>query len=168
MYEIFTDRARKVMQFANMESLNLNHDYVGTEHVLLGLLKEGSGVAGHVLHSFDLSVFKIKEEIEEINKTGDFLSKTDKLPLSPGVQKLIQNSIKEAKNLKHNYVGTEHLLLGILKGKNLAMQILINLGIKVDDVKNEVLLLVAPKNKEKIKLEITEKLFEIKNLLEKL
>src|SRR3981081_491184 len=139
MYERFTDRARKVMQLANQEAQRLNHEYIGTEHILLGLVKEGSGVAANVLKNLDIDLRKIRLEVEKIVQSGPDMVTMGKLPQTPRAKKVIEHSIEEARNLNHNYVGTEHLLLGLLREQNgVATQILINLGLKPEDVREEV------------------------------
>ncbi len=110
MYERFTDRARKVMQLANQEAQRFNHEYVGTEHVLLGLIKEGSGVAANVLRNLDVDLRKIRNEVEKIVQAGPEMVTMGKLPQTPRAKKVIEYAIEEARNLNHNYVGTEHLL----------------------------------------------------------
>ena len=115
MYERFTDRARKVMQLANQEAQRFNHEYVGTEHVLLGLIKEGSGVAANVLRNLDVDLRKIRNEVEKIVQAGPEMVTMGKLPQTPRAKKVIEYAIEEARNLNHNYVGTEHLLLGLLR-----------------------------------------------------
>ena len=114
MYERFTDRARKVMQLANQEAQRFNHEYVGTEHVLLGLIKEGSGVAANVLKNLDVDLRKIRNEVEKIVQAGPDMVTMGKLPQTPRAKKVIEYAIEEARNLNHNYVGTEHLLLGLV------------------------------------------------------
>ena len=114
MYERFTDRARKVMQLANQEAQRFNHEYVGTEHVLLGLIKEGSGVAANVLRNLDVDLRKIRNEVEKIVQAGPEMVTMGKLPQTPRAKKVIEYAIEEARNLNHNYVGTEHLLLGLV------------------------------------------------------
>ena len=115
MYERFTDRARKVMQLANQEAQRFNHEYVGTEHVLLGMVKEGSGVAANVLKNLDVDLRKIRVEVEKLVQTGPDMVTMGKLPQTPRAKKVIEYAIEEARNLNHNYVGTEHLLLGLLR-----------------------------------------------------
>ena len=115
MYERFTDRARKVMQLANQEAQRFNHEYIGTEHILLGLVKEGSGVAANVLKNLDIDLRKIRLEVEKIVQSGPDMVTMGKLPQTPRAKKVIEYSIEEARNLNHNYVGTEHLLLGLLR-----------------------------------------------------
>ncbi|VTR98655.1 ATP-dependent Clp protease ATP-binding subunit [Tuwongella immobilis] len=146
MYERFTDRARKVMQLANQEAQRFNHEYIGTEHILLGLVKEGSGVAANVLKNLDIDLRKIRLEVEKIVQTGpgsDMVT-MGKLPHTPRAKKVIDYSIEEARNLNHNYVGTEHLLLGLLREQEgVAAQVLMNLGLKLEDVREEVLTLLG-------------------------
>src|SRR5207253_3108341 len=146
MYERFTDRARKVMQLANQEAQRFNHEYIGTEHILLGLVKEGSGVAANVLKNLDIDLRKIRLEVEKIVQHGPGGEQVvmGRLPHTPRAKKVIEYSIEEARNLNHNYVGTEHLLLGLLREQEgVAAQVLVNLGLKLEDVREEVLNLLG-------------------------
>src|SRR5437763_1464744 len=144
MYERFTDRARKVMQLANQEAQRFNHEYIGTEHILLGLVKEGTGVAANVLKNLDIDLRKIRMEVEKIVQAGPDMVTMGKLPQTPRAKKVIEYSIEEARNLNHNYVGTEHLLLGLLREQEgVAAQVLMNLGLKLEDVREEVLNLLG-------------------------
>src|ERR1700691_5717601 len=146
MYERFTDRARKVMQLANQEAQRFNHEYIGTEHILLGLVKEGSGVAANVLKNLDIDLRKIRLEVEKIVQTGpgSEMVTMGRLPQTPRAKKVLEYSIEEARNLNHNYVGTEHLLLGLLREQEgVAAQVLMNLGLKLEDVREEVLNLLG-------------------------
>jgi ATP-dependent Clp protease ATP-binding subunit ClpC len=144
MYERFTDRARKVMQLANQEAQRFNHEYIGTEHILLGLVKEGSGVAANVLKNLDIDLRKIRLEVEKIVQAGPDMVTMGKLPQTPRAKKVIEYAIEEARNLNHNYVGTEHLLLGLLREQEgVAAQVLLNLGLKLEDVREEVLNLLG-------------------------
>jgi ATP-dependent Clp protease ATP-binding subunit ClpA len=144
MYERFTDRARKVMQLANQEAQRFNHEYIGTEHILLGLAKEGSGVAANVLKNLDIDLRKIRLEVEKIVWAGPDMVSLRKLPLTPRAEKVVQYSREEARNLNHNYVGTEHLLLGLLREhEGVAAQILMNLGLRLEVVREEVLNLLG-------------------------
>jgi len=144
MYERFTDRARKVMQLANQEAQRFNHEYIGTEHILLGLVKEGSGVAANVLKNLDVDLRKIRLEVEKIVQAGPDMVTMGKLPQTPRAKKVIEYAIEEARNLNHNYVGTEHLLLGLLREQEgVAAQVLMNLGLKLEDVREEVLNLLG-------------------------
>ncbi len=144
MYERFTDRARKVMQLANQEAQRFNHEYIGTEHVLLGLVKEGSGVAANVLKNLDVDLRRIRAEVEKIVQSGPDMVTMGKLPQTPRAKKVIEYAMEEARNLNHNYVGTEHLLLGLLReSEGVAAQVLMNLGLKLEDVREEVLNLLG-------------------------
>lgn len=144
MYERFTDRARKVMQLANQEAQRFNHEYIGTEHVLLGLIKEGSGVAANVLKNLDIDLRKIRLEVEKLVQSGPDMVTMGKLPQTPRAKKVIEYSMEEARNLNHNYVGTEHILLGLLREQEgVAAQVLMNLGLKLEDVREEVLNLLG-------------------------
>src|SRR3954464_4967844 len=158
MYERFTDRARKVMQLANQEAQRFNHEYVGTEHILLGLVKEGTGVAANVLNNLDVDLRKIRLEVEKIVVSGPDVVTIGKLPQTPKAKKVIEYGIEEARSLHHNYVGTEHLLLGLLREHDgVAAQVLMNLGLKLEEVREEVLNLLGagveseetPSNQEK-------------------
>ena len=144
MYERFTDRARKVMQLANQEAQRFNHEYIGTEHILLGLVKEGSGVAANVLKNLDVDLRKIRLEVEKLVQSGPEMVTMGKLPQTPRAKKVIEYSMEEARNLNHNYVGTEHILLGLLREQEgVAAQVLMNLGLKLEDVRDEVLNLLG-------------------------
>lgn len=140
MFDRFTDRARKVMTLAREEARRFNHEYIGTEHILLGLVKEGSGVAASVLQNLDIELKKIRIEIEKIVQTGPDLVSVGQLPFTPRVKKVLEYAMDEARNLSHNYIGTEHLLLGLLREQEgVAAQVLLNLGIKLEDVREEVI-----------------------------
>jgi ATP-dependent Clp protease ATP-binding subunit ClpC len=144
MYERFTDRARKVMQLANQEAQRFNHEYIGTEHVLLGLVKEGSGVAANVLKNLDVDLRKIRLEVEKLVQNGPEMVTMGRLPQTPRAKKVIEYSMEEARNLNHNYVGTEHILLGLLREKEgVAAQVLMNLDLKLEEVREEVLNLLG-------------------------
>src|SRR6202023_2316213 len=143
-HERFTDRARKVMQLANQEAQRANHEYISTEHILLGLVKEGSGVAANVLKNLDIDLRKIRLEVEKIVQSGPDMVTMGKLPQTPRAKKVIEYSMEEARNLNHNYVGTEHILLGLLREQEgVAAQVLMNLGLKLEDVREEVLSLLG-------------------------
>jgi ATP-dependent Clp protease ATP-binding subunit ClpC len=132
------------MQLANQEAQRFNHEYVGTEHVLLGLVKEGSGVAANVLKNLDVDLRKIRVEVEKIVQSGPDMVTMGKLPQTPRAKKVIEYAIEEARNLNHNYVGTEHLLLGLLREQEgVAAQVLMNLGLKLEEVREEVLNLLG-------------------------
>ena len=144
MYERFTDRARKVMQLANQEAQRFNHEYIGTEHMLLGLVKEGTGVAANVLKNLDVDLRKIRLEVEKLVQSGPEMITMGKLPQTPRAKKVIEYSMEEARQLAHNFVGTEHILLGLLREQEgVAAQVLMNLGMKLEDVREEVLNLLG-------------------------
>ena len=115
MFERFTDRARKVMALANQEAQRFNHEYIGTEHILLGLVKEGSGVGANVLKNLEVDLRKVRLEVEKLVKSGPDMVTMGKLPQTPRAKKVIEYAIEEARQLNHNYVGTEHLLLALLE-----------------------------------------------------
>ncbi|MEC8413199.1 MAG: Clp protease N-terminal domain-containing protein, partial [Planctomycetota bacterium] len=140
MFERFTDRARKVMSLAQQEAQRFNHEYIGTEHVLLGLVKEGSGVGANVLKRLSIDLRKVRIEVEKLVKAGPEMVTLGKLPLTPRAKKVIEYAIDEARSLNHNYVGTEHQLLGLLREQDgVAAQVLMNLGLKLEEVREEVL-----------------------------
>ncbi len=144
MFERFTDRARKVMALANQEAQRFNHEYIGTEHILLGLVKEGSGVGATVLKNLDVDIKKLRLEVEKLVKSGPDMVTMGKLPQTPRAKKVIEYAIEEARALNHNYVGTEHILLGILReSEGIAAQVLMSCGLKLEDVRQEVLNLLG-------------------------
>jgi ATP-dependent Clp protease ATP-binding subunit ClpC len=139
MYERFTDRARKVMQLANQEASRFNHEYVGTEHILLGLIKEGSGVAANVLKNMDIDLRKVRLEVEKLVQPGPDMITMGKLPQTPRTKRVIEYTIEEARNLNHNYVGTEHILLGLMREKEgVAAQVLSNLGVSTENIRENI------------------------------
>ncbi len=144
MFERFTDRARKVMALANQEAQRFNHEYIGTEHILLGLVKEGSGVGANVLKNLDVDLRRVRLEVEKLVKPGPEMVTMGKLPQTPRAKKVIEYAIEEARNLNHNYVGTEHLLLGLLREHDgVAAQVLMNMSLKLEQVREEVLNLLG-------------------------
>lgn len=144
MYERYTDRARKVMQLANQEAQRFNHEYVDTEHVLLGLMREGSGVAANVLKNLDVDFRKVREGVENLVQSGPDMVTMGKLPQTPRAKKIDEYAREEARNLNHNYVGTEHLLIGLVREpEGVAVQVLMNLGLKLEDVRRETLYLLG-------------------------
>ena len=109
MFDRFTDRARKVMGLARQEAQRLNHEYIGTEHILLGLVQEGSGVAANVLKNLDIDLRKVRQEVEKLVKTGPSMVTMGQLPFTPRAKKVLELALEEASNLGHNYIGTEPL-----------------------------------------------------------
>jgi ATP-dependent Clp protease ATP-binding subunit ClpC len=139
MYERFTDPARKAMQLANEEAQRFRHGYIGTEHILLGLLAEGSGVAATVLNNLGIDLSKIRLEVEKVVQYGREGVTANKLPLTPRAKKVIEYAVEEARSVNHNGFGTEHLLLGLLREwEGVAAQVLMNLGVHPDDVREKV------------------------------
>jgi ATP-dependent Clp protease ATP-binding subunit ClpC len=132
------------MALANQEAQRFNHEYIGTEHILLGLVKEGSGVGANVLKNLDVDLRKVRLEVEKLVKSGPDMVTMGKLPQTPRAKKVIEYAIEEARNLNHNYVGTEHLLLGLLREHDgVAAQVLMNLNLKLEEVREEVLNLLG-------------------------
>lgn len=135
------------MALANQEAQRFNHEYIGTEHILLGLVKEGSGVGANVLKNLDVDLRKVRLEVEKLVKSGPDMVTMGKLPQTPRAKKVIEYAIEEARNLNHNYVGTEHLLLGLLREHDgVAAQVLMNLSLKLEEVREEVLSLLGAGN----------------------
>ena len=144
MFERFTDRARRVMGLANQEAQRFNHESIGTEHVLLGLIKEGSGVAANVLRNLGVDLKRVRMEIEKKVPSGHEMVTMGRLPFTPRAKKVIELAFEEARALGHNYVGTEHLLLGLLReSEGVAAQVLVEQGLKLEDVREEVLRLLG-------------------------
>ena len=139
-YERFTDRARMVLQFANQEACRFNHEYIGTEHILLGLVKEGNGVAAKVLESLGVDLRKIRLEVEKFLQSGPEMVTMGKMPQTPRAKRAIQFAREEAVALGHNYVGTEHLLLGLLReNEGVAAQVLTKLSVGLEQVRTATL-----------------------------
>jgi ATP-dependent Clp protease ATP-binding subunit ClpA len=141
LYERFTDRARKVMQLANEEAIRFHHEYIGTEHILLGLIKEDTGVAACVLGNLMVDLACVRREVEKIIERGPDMEMTmTKLRPTPRAKKVLEFADEEARNLKFNRVGTEHLLLGLIREETgVAAQVLIKLGLSLPDIRDEVL-----------------------------
>jgi len=143
MYERFTDRARKVMQLANQEAHRFNHEYIGTEHLLLGLIKEGGGVAATVLKSLAIDLRKIRLEVEKCVQMGPDMTPIGKLPQTPRCKAVINLAIEEARNRTNNYVGTEHLLLGLIKDKDGLAYVILNALVGADVLEAEINLIIS-------------------------
>lgn len=139
MIQKFTDRARKVMQMANQEAQRFNHEYIGTEHILLGLVKEGSGLAANVLKNLNIDLRKIRLEVEKLVQSGPDMVMMGKLPQTPRAKKVVDYALEIAIEWEDDHVGTEHILMGLLKeDQGVAAQVLMNLGLNLSDVKAEV------------------------------
>ena len=140
MFNRFTERARKVIILAKEEARRFNHDYIGTEHILLGLIREGEGVAAAVLQKMGVSLENIRIEIEKLVQPGPTTQIIGDIPFTPRAKKALELSAEEARSLGHNYIGTEHLLLGLIReGEGIAYQVLLNLGLDLNNVRNEVM-----------------------------
>ena len=139
IFERFTDRARRVVVLAQEEARMLNHNYIGTEHILLGLIHEGEGVAAKSLESLGLSLEIIREQVEEIIGQGQ-QAPSGHIPFTPRAKLVLDLSLREALQLGHNYIGTEHILLGLIReGDGVASQLLIKLGAELTRVRQQVI-----------------------------
>ncbi len=144
MFNRFTERARKVIILAKEEARRFNHDYIGTEHILLGLIREGEGVAAAVLLKMGVSLENIRMEIEKLVQPGPTTQIIGDIPFTPRAKKALELAAEEARSLGHNYIGTEHLLLGLIReGEGVASQVLLNLGLDLNRVRNEVMELLG-------------------------
>ncbi|HTY45985.1 MAG TPA: ATP-dependent Clp protease ATP-binding subunit [Patescibacteria group bacterium] len=140
MFNRFTERARKVIILAKEEARRFNHDYIGTEHILLGLIREGEGVAATVLQKMGVSLENIRLEVEKLVQPGPTTQIIGDIPFTPRAKKALELAAEEARSLGHNYIGTEHLLLGLIReGEGVASQVLLNLGLDLNTVRNEVM-----------------------------
>jgi ATP-dependent Clp protease ATP-binding subunit ClpC len=144
MFNRFTERARKVIVYAKEEARRFNHDYIGTEHLLLGLIREGEGVAAAVLQKLGLDLETIRLEVEKLVQPGPQTQVLGDIPFTPRSKKALELSAEEARALGHNYIGTEHLLLGLVKeGEGMAYRVLLNLGLDLGKLRNEVMELLG-------------------------
>src|ERR1700733_12738220 len=135
MYERFTDRARKMMALANQEAWRLGHQQIATEHILLGLVKEGSGVGANVIKSFNVDLRRVRSEVEKQIERRPMVAGAGKLPQTPIAKKVTEFAIEEARTLEHKHVGTEHMLLGLLKeNQGVAYTALSIVGLSLDSV----------------------------------
>ncbi len=143
MFQRFSDRARRVVVLAQEEARMLNHNYIGTEHLLLGLIQEGEGVAAKALESMNISLEAVRNQVEEIIGRGSS-APTGHIPFTPRAKKVLELSLREALQLGHNYIGTEHILLGLIReGEGVAAQVLTKLGADLDRVRNQVVQLLT-------------------------
>jgi ATP-dependent Clp protease ATP-binding subunit ClpC len=177
MFERFTDSFRKAMTLAKQEARRYNHEYIGTEHILLGLAKEDEGIGFQVLHNFSIEIDKLRNEIEKQIKIGDNTMYQDKLPQTPQTKKVIEWAIDEARALNNREIGTEHLLLGLLKAKDsITFQVLNTLGVTYVEAREKIMNFLGrnelPREKANTKVsQDTDKnqiqVFEIENSLTK-
>src|SRR5881409_969760 len=143
MFERFTDRARRVVVLAQEEARMLNHNYIGTEHILLGLINEGEGVAAKALESLGISLEAVRQQVEEIIGQGQ-QAPSGHIPFTPRAKKVLELSLREALQLGHNYIGTEHILLGLIReGEGVAAQVLQKLGADLNRVRQQVIQLLS-------------------------
>jgi ATP-dependent Clp protease ATP-binding subunit ClpC len=143
MFERFTDRARRVVVLAQEEARMLNHNYIGTEHILLGLVREGEGVAAKALEAMDISLNGVREQVQEIIGEGSH-APSGHIPFTPRAKKVLELSLREALQLGHNYIGTEHILLGLIReGEGVAAQVLGKLGADLGSVRQQVIQLLS-------------------------
>jgi len=143
MFERFTDRARRVVVLAQEEARILNHNYIGTEHILLGLIHEGEGVAATALESLGISLAMVRSQVEQIIGRGQ-APPTGHIPFTPRAKKVLELSLREALQLGHNYIGTEHILLGVIReGEGVAAQVLQKLGADLNRVRQQIIALLS-------------------------
>ncbi len=143
MFERFTDRARRVVVLAQEEARLLNHNYIGTEHILLGLIHEGEGVAAKALESLDISLEAVRDQVQQIIGQGQ-QAPTGHIPFTPRAKKVLEYSLREALQLGHSYIGTEHILLGLIReGEGVAAQVLVKLGAELNKVRQQVIQLLS-------------------------
>jgi ATP-dependent Clp protease ATP-binding subunit ClpC len=143
VFERFTERSRHVVVLAQDEARKLKHNYIGTEHILLGLLREKEGLAARVLESFDVTLEKVRAQVARIIGEGDEVT-TGQIPFTPRTKKVLELSLREALALGHGYIGTEHILLGIVReNEGVAARILVDLGADAEKVRNEVIRMLS-------------------------
>src|SRR2546430_7223174 len=148
MFERFTDRARHVIVLAQEEARLLNHAYIGTEHLLLGLVHEGEGVAAQALQALDISLSAVRTEVEAIIGRGEGVP-SGHIPFTPRAKKVLELSLREALHLDHNYIGTEHILLGLIREQEgVAAQVLVKLGARQERVREKVVELLGASKPE--------------------
>jgi ATP-dependent Clp protease ATP-binding subunit ClpC len=144
MFERFTDRARRVVVFAQDEARMLDHNYIGTEHILLGLIREGDGVAAKTLESFGISLDAVRQQVEEIIGRGRGPAPQGHIPFTPRAKKVLELSLREALDLGHTYIGTEHILLGLIReGDGVAAQVLVSMGVDLNHARQQVIQILA-------------------------
>jgi ATP-dependent Clp protease ATP-binding subunit ClpC len=171
MFERFTDRARRVVVLAQEESRLFNHDYIGTEHILLGLIHEGEGVAATTLESLGISLDAVRSEVEEMIGHGKSPARGH-IPFTPRAKKVLELSLREALQLGHNYIGTEHILLGLIReGEGVAAQVLQKLGLSLDAARREIIELLevegSPEQESKARMTPAERLELVRRLTER-
>jgi ATP-dependent Clp protease ATP-binding subunit ClpC len=142
MFERFTDRARRVVVQAQEEARSLSHNFIGTEHILLGLIREGEGVGAKALESLGISLDTVRQQVEEIIGRGQH-AQSGHIPFKPEAKKVLEQSLSESRALGHDYIGTEHILLGLIRqGEGVAGQVLVKLGADLDRGRQQVIKLL--------------------------
>ena len=131
MFERFTERARQVVVLAQEEARTLKHNYIGTEHILLGLLREEEGLAARVLESLDITVERVRAQVVRIVGSGEEVT-SGQIPFTPRAKKVLELALREALSLGHNYIGTEHVLLALVRGDGAAHDVLVGRGVRLD------------------------------------
>ena len=140
MFERFTERAKQVVVLAQEEARALKHNYIGTEHILLGLLREEEGLAARVLESLDVTVEEVRAQVARIIGPGDEPIVSGQIPFTPRAKKVLELSLREALSLKHNYIGTEHILLGLVReNEGVAARILVDFDADAETIRNEIM-----------------------------
>ena len=159
MFERFTDRARRVIVDAQNEARSLGHDYIGPEHILLGLIQEGDGVGAKALEAMQISTETVRGQIEEITGRGQAPPSTGHIPFTPRAKKVLELSLREALQLGHNYIGTEHILLGLIhEGDGVAAQVLVGLGVELDRTRQLVIQILTGRHQEETASAVAEDL----------
>ena len=149
MFERFTERARRVILLAQNEARSLDHDYIGTEHLLLALIEEGDGVGAKALEAMQISADTVREKVKEITGRGQVPSRTGHIPFTPAAKKVLELSLREALQLGHNYIGTEHILLGLVReGEGVAGQVLVGLGADLNRSRQLVIEILTGRHRE--------------------
>ena len=150
MFERFTERARRVVVLAQDEARMLDHNYIGTEHILLGLIQEGHGLAARALESLGISLAVVRQQVEEIIGRGQQQPPSGHIPFTPRAKKVLELSLREALQLGHTYIGTEHILLGLIReGDGVAAQVLVGVGVDLNRARQQVIQLVAGPGRRK-------------------
>jgi len=150
MFEVFTDRARRVVVLAQEEARMLNHNYIGTEHLLLGLIHEGEGVAATALESLGISLQDVRQNVEEMIGRGQH-ELSGHIPFTPRTKKVLELSLRESQQLGHDYIGTEHILLGLIReAEGVAAQVLVKMGADLNRVRQQVLQLLGGRGDEEL------------------
>jgi ATP-dependent Clp protease ATP-binding subunit ClpC len=140
VFERFTERAKQVVVLAQDEARALKHNYIGTEHILLGLLREEEGLAARVLESLDITVEEVRAQVARIIGPGDEPIVSGQIPFTPRAKKVLELSLREALSLKHNYIGTEHILLGLVReNEGVAARILLDFDADAEKIRNEIM-----------------------------